>query len=141
FTRNRQRADVTLNIKEGPRYGFGTIRFQGDVLFSEAELIKGLGEPIDEPYTAQRVNTMQRNLEYFYKSRGHFQAEVEATSDPAAASVRTATGAEGRVYQRLVPITFTVQPGALFRFNGITVTGLDRLKPEFMANRFRDLKG
>lgn len=141
FTRTRDRADVVLNIREGPRYGFGEIKFAGNTLFSRADLIRGLGESVGEPYTTQRVNTMQRNLEYFFKSRGYFQANVQEFNDPSLARVAVSHGAGGRVYQRLVPVTFTVVPGPLFRFDGVTATGLDRLRPQFIQNRFRNLTG
>ncbi len=141
FDRSSTQANVIVTIREGPRYGFGQIAFSGDTLFPRTELLKGLGTPLDEPYTAQRVNTMQRNLEFFYKSRGYFQAEIAASSEPSTARAAVGKGPDGRVYQRLVPATFTVRPGGLFRFNGITVAGLERLRLEFMENRFRDLKG
>ena len=52
---------------------------------------------------------MQRNLQSFYKAKGYYQAEVLLTADPAQAQ-------RGRV-----PVTFTVRPHGLFRFDGVTV--------------------
>ena len=129
ISRDRTRADVTLTIKEGQRYTFGDVTFVGSTIFPRAELVKGLGESLAEPYMTQRVNAMERNLQFFYKSRGYFQAAVTAESYPKRA-------VRGRV-----PVKFTVEPHALFRFNGVTVRGTDRLRADFIPKRFAALKG
>jgi outer membrane protein assembly complex protein YaeT len=38
-------------------------------------------------------------------------------------------------------VRFNVTPGALYRFDGVNVTGLDQLRPSFIQNRFRELHG
>ncbi len=35
----------------------------------------------------------------------------------------------------------TISPGPLFHFDGVTVHGLDRLRPSYVSNRFRKLNG
>ncbi|MDB6175254.1 MAG: Surface antigen [Chthoniobacteraceae bacterium] len=132
---DRSRADITVNIAEGQAYSFGEFIFVGETLFKKPELIAGLGLPAKAPYTPQQVNTAQRNLQFFYKSHGYYQAQVEAASDPTKA-------ANGRV-----SVTFTVKPGPLFRFDGVKVTrsgDLDftpRLNPDFLPRRFAPLTG
>jgi outer membrane protein assembly complex protein YaeT len=129
FSRDQTRADVLVRIREGRRYTVGAIVFEGNTLFPREQLLKALGEPLTEPYTTQRANTMERNLQFFYKSRGYYQAEVTIETDPKQ-------HVNGRV-----PIKFTVHPHDLFRFNGITVQGLDRLRADFLPKRFARLKG
>lgn len=129
FSRDQTGADVFVRIKEGRRYTFGDPVFEGNTLFPRAELIKALGEPLKQPYTTQRVNTMERNLQFFYTAHGYYTAQAEASSDP-----KQHVG--GRV-----PLRFVVTPHHLFRFNGITVRGLDRLRPDFLPRRFAKLKG
>ncbi|MES2571792.1 MAG: outer membrane protein assembly factor BamA [Verrucomicrobiota bacterium] len=132
---DRTRADVTVNITEGQAYTFGEFIFTGQTLFPRAQLIAGLGLSPNSPYTPQQVVTAQRNLQFFYKSRGYFQAQVESASDPAKA-----TG--GRV-----PVSFAVQPGPLFRFDGVRVqrsgdmSFTPRLNPNFLPKRFAPLTG
>lgn len=140
FTRDRAAADVLVRISEGPRYGIGTVTFSGQTLFPREELVTGLGETLDQPYTTQRVNTMERNLQFFYKSRGYFTAEVTAESYPEQA-IRTRRAPDGTGYDRLVPVRFTVSPGPLYRFNGATVTGLQQVRPSVVLNRFERLRG
>ena len=40
-----------------------------------------------------------------------------------------------------MPARFTVKPGPLYHFDGVRITGTDRLKPEYLRNRFRKLHG
>lgn len=129
FSHDRTHADVLVRIREGRRYTVGAVTFEGNTLFPREELLKGLGEPLTQPYTTQRANTMERNLQFFYKSHGYYEAEVKMESDPKQ-------HVNGRV-----PVRFTVHPHHLFRFNGITVQGLDRLRPDFLPKRFSKLKG
>ncbi len=126
---DRAHADVSVTIHEGQRYTFGDVRFEGNTIFSRAELLKGLGEPLGKPFTPQQVTTMERNLQFFYKSRGYFNAQVASVADP-----KQAVG--GRV-----PVVFTATPHQMFRFNGVTVQGLDRLRQDFLPKRFAPLKG
>ncbi len=122
-------ADVAVTIQEGQRYTFGNVRFEGNPIFSRDQLIKGLGEKLDQPFTPQRMSTMERNLQFFYKSHGYYTATVDATGDPKQA-------VRGRV-----AVVFTATPHQLFRFNGVTVQGLDRLQQGFLPKRFAPLKG
>ncbi|RYD70668.1 MAG: hypothetical protein EOP84_26300, partial [Verrucomicrobiaceae bacterium] len=140
FTRDRTGAEVLVRITEGPRYGIGTVTFSGETLFPREDLIKGLGEALDQPYTTQRVNTMERNLQFFFKSRGYFTAEVAAESNPEQFTP-TRRMPDGSGYDRLVAVRFTVTPGPLYRFNGATVTGLKQVRPSVVLNRFRKLSG
>ena len=134
YSGDHTRANLVVNIKEGPKYVFGNIVFTGTPIFERERLIKALKESTEAPYTTQRVNTMQKNLEYFYKLQGYYTAEVTVASDPKAARV----GPSG---VHLVTATFTAKPGPLYRFDGVTINKLDRLKPAFIQNRFRKLKG
>lgn len=127
------RAIVTVKITEGPRYLLGEVTFTGEPIYERSRLVSALGESA-AAYTTQRVNAMQRNLEFFYKAEGYYQAEVTVNSDPKSWKA-------GRLGGRRVPATFVVKPGPKFRFDGVTVTGLERLNEKFIENRFRSLHG
>ena len=127
FSSDNLRADVTLRITEGRRYTFGRVSFAGDTLFPNAELMKALRQPESDAFAPDRADAMQRNLQSFYKAKGYYQAEVLLTADPAQA-------VGGRV-----PVTFTVRPHGLFRFDGVTVrdeTARPRLRADFLPKRF-----
>ena len=89
-----------------------------------------IADQIPLPYTRPRVDAMQRKLEDFYKKHGYFTATVTADSDPTTADPddRVAT-------------TYVVKPGPLYHFDGVRIVGTDRLKPEYLRNRFRPLSG
>jgi outer membrane protein assembly complex protein YaeT len=133
YSTDHTRADVAVEINEGARYTVGNITFGGPAVYDRATLLKALGEPLDSAYTTQRVNAMQHNLEYYYKLHGYYAAQVSASGNPKAA-------APARDH-RLVPVSFTLAPGPLYRFDSATVTGLKRLHPSVVKNRFRKLKG
>jgi outer membrane protein assembly complex protein YaeT len=134
YTPDHSAADVTVRIQEGPRYTFGQIDFVGEPAFGRDQLINGLGEPLTNPYTTQRVNTMEHNLLYYYKTQGYYAATVNATADPKKF-------VPGPLNNRRVPVVFHVQAGPVYHFDGVTVKGLDRLKPGFFEHRFADLRG
>jgi outer membrane protein insertion porin family len=129
YSADKSIADVLVMIDEGRSYRFGEVRFGGAPLFSHERLMQEVGEVLDEPYTKDRVATAQRKLEYFYKTEGYFQAEVTAQSDPDA------------VAGTHVPVVFHIEPGELHHFDGVTVTGTQRLRPEFLERRFARLRG
>lgn len=129
---NGTRADVTLRITEGLRYTFGAISFAGTTLFPREQLLKALGEKTSGPFSPGLATAMQRNLQSFLKSKGYYQAEVVLAADPALAR------------RGVVPVTFTLRPQGLFRFNGVAVrneTVRPRLHADFLPRRFAHLKG
>lgn len=136
LTRDKTRANVLINIVEGTKYRFApeAVRFSGNVLFTREAMLTGLGESLAKPYTQAQVMTMQRNLQYFYKSRGYFAAKVEGDGD------LTRARRDG-----VVPVAFTVVPGALHRFDGVRVHNehpeFSRLRPGFLEKRFGKLSG
>jgi outer membrane protein insertion porin family len=158
LSKDDTRAEVTVRIVEGTRYvfTFDSIQFDGALDFNRDELVKALGlaltqeqeiptvsrmhsqvklanpNMLDRSFSPGIVNTMQGNLQSFYKAHGYYQAEIASTADPARA-------VNGRV-----PITFTVQPHGLFRFGGVNVktqTERPRLNPDFLPKRFAHLRG
>ncbi len=134
YSPDHSAADVTVRISEGPRYTFGKIDFVGEPAFGRDQLINGLGEPVTNPYTTQRLNTMEHNLLYYYKTNGYYAATVSSAAD-----VKKAT--PGKLNNRLVPVVFTVKAGPVYHFDGVTVQGLNRLKPSFFEHRFGELHG
>ncbi len=130
YTNNRTRANLTVPIVEGQRYRFGPVALAGPLVFPEREMRGLIADQIPLPYTRQRVDGMARTLEDYYKKHGYFNAKVTAVSDPVSA------GPDGRV-----PTTLQVDSGPLFHFDGSRIVGTDRLKPEYLRNRFKQLSG
>ncbi|HWL54414.1 MAG TPA: outer membrane protein assembly factor BamA [Chthoniobacteraceae bacterium] len=124
------RADITVYIYEGIAYRFGKITFSGDLVFRPDSGLLAELEPItSKPYTPQAVIALERKVVYFYRTRGYFKVKVKTESDPALAL-------DGQV-----PVHFTIDSGHLYHFDGVEQEGLQRLRPQFLENRFSDLKG
>ena len=130
YVDNRTRANLTIPIVEGRAYRFGEVKLQGQLVFPEKEVRGLIADQIPLPYTRPRVDAMQRKLEDFYKKKGYFAATVTANSDP------TTAGPDDRV-----PTAYLITPGPLYHFDGVRIVGTDRLKPEYLRNRFRPLSG
>lgn len=130
YSRDQTRATAKITIHEGTQYHFGKLTFAGDlVFFPQTALLNELRPFTEKPYTRLQVSNMQRKVIYFYKTRGYFNVKVAVESDPA-------NGKGG-----IVPVVFHIDSGSVFRFDGVSATGLDRLRPGFLPNRFAKLHG
>jgi outer membrane protein insertion porin family len=122
-------AAISLTIKEGIQFHFGAIQFEGPVVFPRETLLAEIAEDTKAFYTAGRLASARRRLEDFYKKRGYFTVSVEASGDPASAR-------DGKV--RAV---FQIEPGPIYRFDGVTVSGTQGVKPSLIEKRLRRLRG
>jgi len=123
------RVDVVITIHEGRQYVFGSISFTGQTIY-DAETLRGqIVDLIQQPYTDARVADIPRRIEAYYKARGYYDVNVDATAAPDQA-------VNGRV-----PVQVVVAAGAVYHFDGVTVNGLDRLHPSFVIKRFSRLQG
>jgi len=120
-------AALLVRIVEGPRSLVGELRFTGTPLFERQELIAALALKPDAPFSPTVLDDIDRNLRSFFRSKGHFSAQVTATAEPQLG---------GRV-----PITIDCNPGPQFRIGKVEVRGTDRLAPVFMEKRFASLRG
>jgi outer membrane protein assembly complex protein YaeT len=121
--------DVVVPIHEGRQYFFGHIAFAGQTVYG-AEALRGqIVDLLERPYTDVRVEDIPRRLQAYYKARGYYDVKVEASGAPEET-------VNGRV-----PVQIVISPGPLYHFDGVTVNGLQRLHPSFVAKRFTRLRG
>src|SRR5881392_1254497 len=121
--------DVVVPIHEGRQYSFGHIVFTGQTVYGAEALRPQLVDLLQRPYTGARVEDIPRRLEAYFKARGYYDVKVVATGAPDEA-------VNGRV-----PVQIVVSPGAVYHFDGVTVTGLHQLHPSFVTKRFTRLEG
>ena len=129
YVDNGTRVDVAIPIHEGRQYFFGDVSFSGQTIYGSEALRGQLLDLLSQPYTDARVADIPRRLQTYFKARGYYSVKVEASGDPAVAQ-------NGHV-----PVRVSINPGPLFHFDGVTVHGLDRLRPSYVSNRFRKLNG
>jgi outer membrane protein insertion porin family len=125
--------EVTVTIKEGQKFVFGTITFPdvpGIPPSAFQAKVNDLTQP-PKPYSDSAVTELQRDILYILKRYGHVTAQVSVNSDLASAK----DGA--------VPVKVSIQPGPVYRFGRIVVQQRPkaRLKPDFLPNRFQPLMG
>jgi outer membrane protein assembly factor BamA len=129
FQEQSSEVDVVVPIHEGRQYFFGTIGFNGRIIYG-AEALRGqIADLLQSPYTDTRVEDIPRRLEAYFKARGYYDVKVAATGAPDEA-------VNGRV-----PVQIVVSPGPVYYFDGVTVNGLTRLHPSFVTKRFTRLSG
>jgi outer membrane protein assembly complex protein YaeT len=130
FSKDKTEASVLVTVHEGIQYHFGKVTFAGDLVFyPNTELLDQLKPFTSKPYTPDQVVNMQRAVVYYYKTHGYYDPKVDVRSDP-----KTSSGG-------IVPVMFTIESGALYRFGGVSQEGLERLSPKFLPTRFASLKG
>jgi outer membrane protein insertion porin family len=121
--------DVLIVLHEGQQYHFGAVDFVGPTIYG-AETLRGqLVDLLNQPYTDARVADIPRRLQAYYKARGYYAVKVDATGDPT-------TAVHGRV-----PVRVTIDPSHIYYFDGVTVTGTQALRPSYLINRFKKLRG
>ena len=130
YANGNTRANLTVPIIEGRAYHFGAVTLNGPLVFPEKEVYGLIKDQTTMPYTRPRVDDMQRRLEDYYHKHGYYAATVTADSDPTKADQSNDVSA-----------SFTVSPGPLYHFDGVRIVGTDRLKPQFIQNRFKTISG
>src|SRR6266446_188549 len=129
FHGQTNQVDVVIPIDEGQQYVFGSVLFSGHTIY-DAETLRGqMLDLLQQPYTDARVADIPRRLEAYFKGRGYYDAKVVAT-----AALEQAVN--GRV-----PVQIAIAAGPVYHFDGVTVSGLHRLRPSFVVKRFSNLGG
>src|SRR5207247_10588547 len=115
FQEQSSDVDVVVPIHEGQQYFFGHITFIGQTVYG-AEALRGqLVDLLQRPYTEARVEDIPRRLQAYFKARGYYDVEVEATGAP-----------EEAVHDR-VPVQIAISAGPVDHFDGGTASGLTPL--------------
>jgi outer membrane protein insertion porin family len=129
FHRENSEADVVIPVHEGQQYFFGGVSFSGHTIYG-AETLRGqMLDLLQRPYTEARIEDIPRRLQAYYKARGYYDVKIVANGAPEEA-------VNGRV-----PVEITIAAGPVYHFDGVTVSGLDRLRPSYVIKRFSKLRG
>src|SRR5438128_490480 len=129
FSADGARVDVTVPVHEGRQYFFGPLLFRGDPVYDAATLRGQMVDLLSQPYTDRRVDDISRRLQAYYKARGYYAVQMEATVEPETAVVGQ------------VPVVVVISPGPVYKFGEVNVTGLRRPRPSYVYNRFASLRG
>lgn len=116
-------------IHEGRKYSFGNVNFVGTTIYGGEALRGQFLDLLRQPYTEARLADIPRRLQSYYKTRGYFGVQIDAVGDPTLA-------VNGKV-----PIRISIEPGPVYYFDGITVSGTRQLRPSYLVNRFKPFRG
>lgn len=116
------RVDVTVRIREGPRYRFAGFEGVG----AYPELARALGELAGEHYAASLPGRAEAAAAEFFRERGHPFVRAAAEAKPDRAAARAA-------------VAVRVEPGPAARVAGVRVEGAERVREGFVRAR-ADLK-
>ena len=129
FDRQSSEVDVVVPIHEGRQYFFGTISFSGHTVYDAATLRGQMLDLLQRPYTDARIADIPRRLQAYFKARGYYDVKVAAT------------GALEEAVNGRVPVQIVISAGPVYHFDGVTVSGLSRLRPSYVIKRFNKLNG
>jgi outer membrane protein assembly complex protein YaeT len=129
FQNQSNQVDVIVPIHEGRQYFFGRVSFTGQTVYGPDALRGQISDLLQQPYTDVRVEDIPRRLQEYFKRRGYYDVKVEANAAPDEA-------VNGRV-----PVEVSISTGPVYHFDGVTVSGLQRLHPSFVTRRFTRLDG
>jgi outer membrane protein insertion porin family len=129
YAEDGSRVDATIPITEGRQYFFGQINFVGETIYG-AEALRGqMLDLLEQPYTESRVSDIPRRLQSYFRTRGYYEVKVDAIGNPEA------------VRDGHVPVQVSITPGRIYHFDGVTVKGLEKLRPSYLTRRFSKFSG
>jgi outer membrane protein insertion porin family len=102
---------VTIQIKEGPTFKFGPVRFHGSGLDPD-EVRSAIPFKPGQVYDASKVDDFRIDLQHRLRRRGYLDASVTTEMKPDDAN-------------RVANVTYTVVPGAVYTFAKLDIKGLD----------------
>jgi outer membrane protein insertion porin family len=119
---------LVIPVEEGEQYTIGKIAFAGDLLGQEARLRALLQSRSGELFSRTRVGNDLNASSDVFKDLGY-----------AYANVTPLTNLEP--VQRVVDLTFEVQPGQKCRFERIEVTGNEKTRDKVIRRELRVYEG
>jgi outer membrane protein assembly factor BamA len=102
---------IIVTVREGLRWKFGAIAFQGNKVLAKAELAKAADIQTGEDWSAGRFERSELLVQALAYNHGLVESNVKAERGTADAS-----GA--------VPVTFTIKEGDVFVLRKISVSGV-----------------
>jgi outer membrane protein insertion porin family len=102
---------VKVEIKDGPQFKFGSIRFRGSGL-DEDEIRSIIPFKPGQPYNSEQADTFRLELLRKMRHRGLLDASITTETEPDDS-------------KRAVNIAYNVTPGAVYNFQKLDIQGLD----------------
>ena len=101
---------ITIKITEGPQFTVNDITFQGEVLFSDEELLQKISLKRDEIYSEEKYQRDVQLLTEMYQDKGYAFANVLRHLQPVPGENR-------------VDVLFSFEKGKIAHFGNIVIKG------------------
>lgn len=101
-------ADITYDVTVGEKVDFGSTSFEGNNVFTEAELKKQVFYRQDKLYNQKDYDDTVMAIQEAYANKGYLQARVNPVQD---------------IQNGLLNITFDISEGHIFYVDNVDVTG------------------
>ena len=118
---------VKVEIKDGPAFTFGSIRFHGSGL-DEDEIRANIPFKPGQAFNADQVDNFRIDLAHRLRRHGYLDATVLTDSQPDDS-------------KHTVTVTYTVAPGAVYSFQTLDVQGLDVTSEPVIAKLWGEKPG
>ncbi len=115
---------IKISISEGEQYKVGGISFNGNKIFSSAELFKQIKTSPGKIFNRTLLRNDIDALLNLYMEKGYARADVDPQMD-------VNTG------QKLVNITFSIAEGEIFRVGRIDITGNQKTRDKVIRREMR----
>ncbi len=102
---------VKVEIRDGPQFKFGAIRFRGNGL-DEDEIRSGIPFKPGQTFNGEQVDNFRLSLLHKMRRRGLLDASITTDSAPEDD-------------KRTVNVTYNVVPGSVYTFEKLDIHGLD----------------
>jgi outer membrane protein insertion porin family len=102
---------LKVQIKEGPVFKFGAIRFHGSGM-DEEEIRSNIPFKPGQTFNGEQVDNFRLDMIHRLKRRGFLDADVTTEAEPDDA-------------KRAVNVTYNVVPGGVYNFEKLDIRGLD----------------
>ncbi|MCY2931116.1 MAG: outer membrane protein assembly factor BamA [Planctomycetota bacterium] len=129
FTADKSQAVVTFNINEGRRYRVRNLRFEGQVLFNESQLLSGMKLAHGGFYTAEFTKADMKRIQEKYGSAGYVEAQIS----PTRLYVKDTPG--------LVDLVLKIREGGSYKVGDVRIKGSSVTHEDKIRNVLKPLPG
>jgi outer membrane protein insertion porin family len=118
---------VKVEIKDGPVFKFGAVRFHGSGM-DEEEIRSNIPFKPGQAFNGQQVDAFRLDLVHRMKRRGLLDASITTETQPDDS-------------KRVVDVTYNVSAGAVYNFQKLDVQGLDVTSEPVVARLWGEKPG
>ncbi|MBV8867263.1 MAG: hypothetical protein JO210_17835 [Acidobacteriaceae bacterium] len=118
---------VKVEIRDGPVFKFGSIRFRGNGL-DEDEIRSTIPFKSGQTFNSEQVDNFRLDLQRKMRRRGLLDASITTETEPDDS-------------KRAVNVIYNVTPGAIYNFQTLDIQGLDPTSEPVVARLWGEKQG